>query len=353
MKEYREYVGNLHIHTVYSDGTGRHAEIAHAAAAAGLDFVITTDHNVWVEGVEGYYGSTLLLVGEEAHNNRRQPQRSHLLVYGTEREVAPYTFGRAQALVDKVVESGGFAYLAHPVEKAARVGGDLEAIPWADWPIEGITGLEIWNYMSEFKGLLWSKLAAIIYAYRPDWGIRGPYRATLRLWDELLAKGMRLAALGNADAHATHARMGPLSRVIFPYTYLFRCVNTHILTEGPLVGNYRQDKALIYDALRKGRTWVGYDLPHSTRGFRFIARSGVARATVGEELKRLGAVTLEVSLPARGEIRLLRDGKRIKRTHGRHLRYTSGEAGVYRVEVYRRFHGLRVGWVFSSPIYVL
>jgi len=54
MENYREYAGNLHIHSVYSDGSGRHAEIAEAAAAAGLNFVIVTDHNVRVEGLEGY-----------------------------------------------------------------------------------------------------------------------------------------------------------------------------------------------------------------------------------------------------------------------------------------------------------
>ncbi|HQE98760.1 MAG TPA: PHP domain-containing protein, partial [Anaerolineae bacterium] len=78
MENYREYAGNLHIHSVYSDGSGRHAEIAEAAAAAGLNFVIVTDHNVRVEGLEGYYGRVLLLIGEEAHNSRRRPQANHL-----------------------------------------------------------------------------------------------------------------------------------------------------------------------------------------------------------------------------------------------------------------------------------
>jgi hypothetical protein len=49
-----EYVGNLHTHTNYSDGNGSHEDIALAAIKAGLDFVIVTDHNVWVDGMDGY-----------------------------------------------------------------------------------------------------------------------------------------------------------------------------------------------------------------------------------------------------------------------------------------------------------
>lgn len=352
MENYREYTGNLHVHSLYSDGSGRHTDIAEAAADAGLDFVIVTDHNLRVEGLEGYYGRVLLLIGQEAHNSRRRPQANHLLIYGANQELAPYTFGSAQTLIQKANECGGICYIAHPVERSSPLGEDFHAIPWIDWPIEGITGLEIWNYMSEFKGLLWSRLAALIYAFLPDWGIRGPYRATLRLWDELLSKGTHLAALGGADAHASRHTMAGITRTIFPYEYLFRCVNTHVLTDGPLTGDETRDRRLIYDALRTGRTWVGYDLPDPTHGFQFFARSGAARRTMGEELKRLGAVTLEVNTPARGEIRLLRDGQLIGKTTGSTLSYTSAEAGIYRVEVYRKFRGMRVGWIFSSPIYI-
>ncbi len=352
MDNYREYVGNLHIHTTYSDGTAKHAEIAAAAARAGLNFIVTTDHNLWVEDVEGYYDRVLLLVGEESHNIRRHPQSSHLLIYGAEQEMSPYSFGSSQTLINKATEQEGLCFLAHPIEKSSPLKGGFAPIPWADWPIQKITGLEIWNYTSEFKGLLWSYLPALIYAFRPDWGIRGPYKATLKLWDELLAKGMKLVALGGADAHALIERLGPIERVLFPYEYLFRCVNTHVLTDGALTGDLTRDKRAIYAALAAGRTWVGYDLPHSTRGFEFVIQSGSNQATVGEELKRLGAINVSVRLPAAGKIRLLRDGQLIKRETGTSLSYTSVEPGIYRVEVHRRFRGLRVGWIFSSPIYV-
>src|ERR687897_1585598 len=40
----REMVGSLHVHTRRSDGAGTVDEVAAAAAAAGLQFVILTDH---------------------------------------------------------------------------------------------------------------------------------------------------------------------------------------------------------------------------------------------------------------------------------------------------------------------
>jgi hypothetical protein len=346
-----EYVGNPHIHTPYSDGEALHAEVAQAAAEAGLNFAIVTDHNVWVNGCEGYYGNVLLLVGEEVHDVRRQPQANHLLAYHAEDELAPLA-SDPQALIDEVNRRGGLCYLAHPFEYGSPISPDLAAIPWADWDVTGYTGLEIWNYMSEFKALLHSKLAAVYYAYFPARGIRGPFRATLRRWDQLLSQGRRVAAIGGADAHGTTFSLGPLRRVVFPYAYVFRCVNTHILTERPFNGRLEHDKALVYDALRAGHTWVGYDLAAPTAGFRFHAHSFTSRAMMGDELKRTGATVFEVQTPRSGDIRLLLNGRIVARARGEYLKYTTAEPGTYRVEVYRSYRLGRRGWVFSSPIYV-
>ncbi|MEJ2562258.1 MAG: PHP domain-containing protein, partial [Anaerolineales bacterium] len=70
-----EYAGNMHNHSIYSDGHGSHVEIARAAIQAGLDFIVVTDHNVWVDGMDGYRylgkDRVLLLTGEEIHDQVR------------------------------------------------------------------------------------------------------------------------------------------------------------------------------------------------------------------------------------------------------------------------------------------
>ncbi|HET90282.1 MAG TPA: hypothetical protein ENN99_06035 [Chloroflexi bacterium] len=346
-----EYVGNPHVHTSYSDGTAIHTEIAQAAAKAKLDYVIVTDHNVWVDGCERHYGQLLLLVGEEIHDVRRRPQANHLLVYQAEAELARQA-SDPQTLINAVNEQGGFCCLAHPFEYGSSFSPDLMPIPWVDWDVNGYAGFEIWNYMSEFKALVRNRLAALFYAYFPATGITGPFRATLYQWDRLLTQGKRIAAIGGADAHGNSYTLGPLKRTVFPYAYLFRCVNTHIITERPFNGELAHDKELVYDALRAGHTWVGYDLLAPTAGFRFHARSITNEAILGDELVRTGATKFFVQTPHAGNIHLVHNGRVVARARGQQLQYTSAEPGPYRVEVYRTYRMGRRGWIFSSPIYV-
>src|SRR5512136_264382 len=94
---------NLHMHTTYSDGSGTHAELGHAALRSGLDVIIVTDHNILVQGMNEYYRDgkkkVLLLVGEEIHDQDREPQKNHLLVFGVDRELSQLA-DHPQALID-------------------------------------------------------------------------------------------------------------------------------------------------------------------------------------------------------------------------------------------------------------
>jgi hypothetical protein len=346
-----ELVGNFHAHTPYSDGAWYHAQIAQAAGEAGLDLVIVTDHNVWVDEVEGYYENVLLLVGEEIHDVQRLPQCNHLLVYGVEQEMAPHP-GDPQRLVEEVQAQNGLCFLAHPVERSSQLDPELAAIPWVDWEINGYTGIELWNYMSEFKALAQSKLAALVYTHIPDLGIKGPFHHALQLWDRLLAEGHRVVAIGGADAHGNSHSLGPFHRVVFPYKHLFGCVNTHLLTDSPLTRDLNSDKVIVYDALHRGHCFIGYDALGSTRGFRFFAQSGSNLVTMGDELKREAALIIQVEVPAAGDTRLLRDGQVVAHSRGRFLDYTTSLPGVYRVEVYRRHLLGQRAWIISNPIYV-
>ena len=335
------------MHTPFSDGEWYHAEIAAAAEAAGLDFIATTDHNVWVNGPEGYHGSVLVLVGEEVHDNQRRPQVNHCLIYGADAELCLHAES-PQRLIDAARERKALTFLAHPHDYALRFIGE-DGLPWVDWDIEGYTGIELWNYMTEFKARIPNRLMAIGYAFMPRLAIRGPFRETLALWDSLLAGNRRVCAIGGADAHGSTYTLGFITRTVFPYEYLFRCVNTHILADRPLARQAGDDKQAICAALAAGRCWVGYDLLGNTRGFRFVARSMANSAGIGEDLKRAAAVNFEVETPLPGSIRLIRAGKGVvARANGRTLKYTSADAGAYRVEVYRRGRG----WIFSNPIYV-
>jgi len=357
---YYEYQGHLHIHTTYSDGAKLHADIAQDAIAAGLDFIIITDHNVWVDGLERYYGDeksgrVLLLVGEEVHDARRQPQGNHCLILGAERELSPHA-GDPQALIDAANTAGGFCFLAHPFEVSSPLGqdGELDSLGWESWEVQGYAGLEIWNYLSEFKSHLTSKLAAIRGAYYPEQIITGPFRKTLEKWDELLASGRRVCCVAGGDIHGGTHHLGPFTRVVFPYEFHFRALNTHILTTEPLTGDFTHDKQIVLRSLRQGNAWVGYDAAGETAGFRFSAQGLKRQAIMGDEIKpKRGDVTFQVTIPSVGHIRLLCNGEVAAETVGTpHLLHQTDVPGAYRVEVFTHFTGRKRGWIYSNPIYL-
>lgn len=349
-----EYSGNVHIHTLYSDGAKWHADIAEDAIEAGLDFIIVTDHNVWVSGVEGYYGNdngrALLLVGEEIHDVRRRPQANHFLAYGAEKELAPYAQD-PQKLIEETAASGGYGFLAHPFDPEA-LNFNEGSLGWQDWEVEGYTGLEIWNYMSCFKGYLTSWPRTIRAAFGPERFIVGPQEATLAKWDQLLSEGKRIVAVGSSDAHALTYHLGPLSRVIFPYKFLFQTVNVHLLLGEELNGDLNHDKRLLLNALGSGNSWVGYDLAHSSAGFRFSAQSRT-RGIMGDEIRLDAGATLQVKAPAKCRIRLLHDGAPVAEVGNEtQLTHMPTEPGAYRVECHIDFEGRERGWIFSNPVYL-
>jgi hypothetical protein len=365
----QEIICNLHMHTTYSDGHANHAQIAEAAWKAGIDAIITTDHNVWVNGLEGYYPlkdvpqgnrfptgksknlRVLLLIGEEIHDPLRQPQKNHLLAFGANQELAPFS-DDPQQLINRIRQAGGAAYIAHPFDDAMPSIGE-DDLSWVDWDIEGFTGIELWNGMSEIKSVSHSRLQAIFYAFFPSYMPHQPLDRTLKLWDQLLASGKKVAAIGGSDAHALPLHLGPIKRTVYPYEFHFRCVNTHLLLGEDLTGNLEVDRQKILEALRQGHAFIGYDLPAPTRGFRFNAQGRHAVVEQGDEISLESGVTLQVRLPQKSECRLLAGGKVLKSWRDREIcSLTVNHPGAYRVEVYIHYLGARRGWIFSNPIYV-
>jgi hypothetical protein len=350
-----EIIVNLHMHTRYSDGSGTHKDIAAAALKAGVDAVIVTDHNVLVQGFEGYYKEktkkVLMLIGEELHDQARDPQKNHLLAFNTPRELATFA-DNPQRLIDQVRDAGGLSFLAHPDDPAAPAFKETD-ISWEDWSVQNYTGIELWNALSELKTIVPTKLHGAFYALFPSFVAHQPIPATVAKWDDLLAQGRRVVAVGGSDAHALHMSLGPISRVIFPYEFHFRTVNTHVILTEPLSGEANTDKKLIYEAIGQGHCFIGNDLPASTRGFTFTAQGLERSVIIGDELPAKNGVTLQAKIPSQAEMRLLKNGEVIQSWKNKlSCAHITTEPGVYRIEVYRKHLGKLRGWIYSNPIYV-
>ncbi|HWQ47002.1 MAG TPA: CehA/McbA family metallohydrolase, partial [Longilinea sp.] len=328
---------NLHIHTLYSDGHKTHAQIADLALETGVDAILTTDHNVYVSGPEGYYKKgnkrLLFLIGEEVHDQARKPQANHMLVLNAGREMAVHA-PNPQRLIDQVRSVGGLSFLAHPFDPAVNFVNEGDN-SWVSWDIHSFTGLEIWNSFSEIKLIAHNLAEAIFYVLFPKFIGHHANPKTLEIWDSLLKKGSKVVAIGGSDAHGTPMQRGPIKREVLPYQHHFQCINNHLLIEHALCGNLEEDKRCIYQALGSGHTYVGYDLPASTKGFRFSAKGLNCEAIMGDSIPLEKGVTLLIHLPFPVECHLLKDGKVIKIWRKREIcAYAAGEPGAYRVECF-------------------
>jgi hypothetical protein len=351
----QEIILSAHIHSVYSDGLLTPPEIAGEAARCGLDVILMSDHNVFPLGFDGYYDfgrkKVLLLTGEEIHDQTRQPQKNHLLAFGIHQDFSRLA-QNPQALIDAIAEAGGLTFLAHAYDPAMPMVGESD-LSWVDWNIHGFTGLELWNNLSELKIRVGKAWQLALYALLPQFMALEPPAQIRAIWDDFLANGQRVVALGGVDAHTLPQHFGPIQINVFPYRYHFRTIRNHVLLESELSGNAQEDERAIMQALREGHAFISNDMVHSANGFRFCLDTGEKQVEMGGSSVFRGGLALAADIPAAAECRLLCNGKIIDRAHihGRH-RWPVAQPGVYRLECYRRFLGRKRGWIFSNAIAV-
>jgi hypothetical protein len=262
--------GAYHVHTVVSDGAGDRGEVAAAAARAGLQFVIFTDHGDGTRQPHPaeYLNGVLCLDGVEISTNG-----GHYVAI--DMPAAPYPLGgEAASVVEDVARLGGFGIAAHPDHQRPDLA-------WHDWSAP-VDGLEWINLDSEWRdeGKLALLRAPFDYLVRPAATIASlldrPVR-TLDRWDAL-EKTRRIVALAAVDAHGTGRRNdeGRAARLgIGPgYEASFRTISNHVLLEEVLSGDAPGDARRLLDAIRRGRVYSVVDA---------IARGAVLRISPNGE----------------------------------------------------------------------
>ncbi len=169
--------GDLHSHTIYSDGTSTPAEIAAAAVEAGLDFYGITDHNRAqspASFVPSGRGWPLLVPGVEVTT-----YAGHFNVWGTDtwydfREPTPEAL---QAAIDAARADGGLVSINHP----KPFGPD-----WIYPEVKGFDCIEAWNGW-------WGRINDV----------------SLGVWDAALRRGERVTGICGSDVHFPDATSDP------------------------------------------------------------------------------------------------------------------------------------------------
>ncbi|MBV9850944.1 MAG: PHP domain-containing protein [Armatimonadetes bacterium] len=371
MPRYHDYAGALHVHSTYSDGMGTVADIAEAANAAGLDYVILCDHSsldARRNGENGWRGRTLVLVGTEVTTDS-----GHLLALDVPLSFLPAP-DHAPDTQRAIQESGGFGFIALPCDLKDH---------WRDFGLrrEGV-GLEVFNLSSIARAkislpgfmLVWLRYKGDRPQRAFHWVSARPARE-LRLWDQLTAAPApdggptRVAGIGSLDAHGV-MKVAGRAYALPTYDELFRTLRTHVVTGRPFCGDAGADQALVHGALAAGHCYIAYDNYGDSTGFVFEAAPGDAGGTpalMGDSVALPAAsgaparraVGLTASAPrTRSLLRLYRNGRLVAAARGGRLDYRATEPGAYRVEVYlyrHRLGRLCLGakpWIFSNPIYL-
>ncbi len=330
----QEIEGVYHLHTRFSDGRADVASIARDAAAAGLSFVILTDHghpNLGSLAAQGWKSGVLVLSGSEL-----SVSRGHLVALDFQAPRRPFP-QNAEESMRGIREQGGFTVIAHPYSK----------VRWNWEQKEEPSGLEIINGDAELRyhllrSLPW--LPALLFSPRLALiKMVGAPATALAKWDQLNASG-RVYGYYAADAHIL-------------YKPLLNFVRVHIFLKQPLAKDFAAARTQVFEALRTGKFYNAVDAAGQARGFRFWAARKRRRFPMGSEVRGQLPLSLRVRAAYRfpKEVRLLRDGAVVATTSRNVLSYRATMPGTYRVEVYLRGRtplGSRVPWILSNPIFL-
>jgi hypothetical protein len=333
-----ELEGVYHVHSRFSDGRRSADSIAAAGAAAGLDFVILTDHgnpNTASLAAQGKKSGLLLLAGSEISTSR-----GHLAALGFEPPLRPFS-QIAEMAAREVAALGGFTVIAHPYSKTRWSWGD--GMDFA--------GIEVFNGDTTVKRrivrailslpALWIKPEAVLLPLvdRPAVEMGKWYR---------LAEGRPVDAYFAADAHLA-------------YRPLFRLFHVHVLLDAPPAPDFENARRQVFAALKSGRFYNAIEAAAAARGFRFWAERAGVLVPMGGAVRpdpdnsRPLKFTVWTPFAFAHETRLLKDGQEVGRSNGPTLVHESAGPGVFRVEVYLRektpLDG-RVPWIVSNPIFL-
>ena len=350
-----DYAGVFHVHSsLGGHSTGTPDDIVRAAKADRLAFVVMTEHpaalvNTSEATLRGTHEGVLFIPGSElaASDGGRL-----FVVPGVELSDSSLPL---RDLVARAKGEGRLAVVGYPDEVRDLKPDDYDAIEVYNL----YTNSKKINYALLFFDGLWAYFPYADFLFtdfyeRPD--------GNLKRWDEINAAGrQRIFAVAGNDAHANvglslQEQTGKkiLDLKLDPYARSFRVVRNHVLLEK----GWPLDAESLLSALRRGHSYIAFDLFGDAGGFRFTADNGADSRVMGDEISlgAAGTVRLSARAPVKCRMLFFRDGQAVQEVKDSAVaELTVERGGVYRVEVYLDQLGSLLDgkpWIISNPIFV-
>ena len=170
------FKGNIHAHTLDSDGSYAPSDIVRFYRESGYDFLSITDHSVLTDTSSFTSPRFLAIPGEELCVGQSVNGRlTHVIALNIREELPLADFNRGaspQEAIDLIADLGGSAIVAHPYWSDLNVN-DLAGL-------EGALGIEVYNTACEYE--------------------IGRGHSSVH-WDDLLVMGKRLLGFAVDDTH--------------------------------------------------------------------------------------------------------------------------------------------------------
>jgi hypothetical protein len=327
--------GAFHVHTTRSDGRGTVEEVAAAARAAGLHFVVLTDHNDFEPQEPAFVDGVLMVPGVEMST-----AHGHLVAFGLRRPLEGVRKGMDGGEAEAAVErAGGVGVLAHPVQ---------ERNPWRhEEAARRAEGFELYSADTFFRDAMRHPFSRLLPAVGASLG--EPVHGVMLLvepgpgpTDRLLEleREKPRVALCSHDAHG-------LPR----YEDVFRAMAMYLPDTRELPGDARAAAEQVVKGLASGGAVCAFRALGEPEGFALEGVDAERReAYVGDVLTvRLPPEAGErVRVEVRGAGRLRPDGRTVELV----------EEGAVQVEAWVRAPGRFFGsqwrpWIAPSPVRVL
>lgn len=211
----RWFLGEMHSHSVHSDGAHEVIDLAHRASRIGLDFLCLTDHNA-TSGFREIEDLPITVV----RGSELTTFSGHHPFYGLDRTEPWHEDGVVlpfATIARRARERGALVSIAHPFKLGDPLCTGCRMT--ADFTADDIHAIEVW--------------------YRAWDGADWDNQAAYEVWNAAWAAGKRLTALAARDWH------GPAQETAFPGDEPFTAVLAEDTSEGALLAGLRAGRVFM------------------------------------------------------------------------------------------------------------